>query len=62
MRAVDRPQHWISVDHVLGGTRIEIRIHGDAPCDDMPALLTAEEAQALARALLLMANRLESVN
>jgi len=62
MKAVDRPQHWISVDHVLDGARIEIRIHGDNPCDDAPTMLTAQEARALAHALLLMAHRLEGVN
>jgi hypothetical protein len=62
MKAVDRAYHWISVDHVLDGTRIEIRIHGDTPRDDAPALLTAQEARALAQSLLVMATRLEGVN
>ena len=62
MKAVDRPQRWISLDHVLDCARIEIRIHRDSPCDDAPAMLTAQEARALAHALLLMANRLEGVN
>jgi len=62
MKAVDRAQHWISVDHVLDCARIEIRIHGDTPRDDAPALLTAEEARALAHALLLMADQLQNLN
>jgi len=62
MKAVDRAQHWISVDHVLDGTYIEIRIHGETPREDAPTLLTANEARALARSLLLMAEQLEPVN
>jgi hypothetical protein len=61
MKAVDRAYHWISVDSVLDETRIEIRIHGDTPREDAPALLTAREARALAHSLLMMADRLEAV-
>ena len=61
MKAVDRAQHWISVDHVLDGTYIEIRIHGETPREDTPTLLTANEARALARSLVLMAEQLEPV-
>jgi hypothetical protein len=62
MKAVDRAQHWISVDPVLDGTYMEIRIHGDTPREDAPALLSANEARALARSLLLIAEQLEPVN
>jgi hypothetical protein len=59
MKAVDRAYHWISVDSVLDGARIEIRIHADEPRGDMPALLDAEEARALAYSLLMMADQLK---
>jgi hypothetical protein len=61
MKAVARAFHPISVDHVLDGTRIELRIHGEAPWQDAPTLLDAAEARALADALLVLAGRLENV-
>ena len=61
MKAVARAFHPISVDHVLDGTRIELRIHGDVPWEDAPTLLDATEARALAEALLVMAERLGAV-
>jgi hypothetical protein len=61
MKAVARPFHPISVEHVLDGTRIELRIHGEVPWEDAPTLLDAAEARALAQALLVMAERLAEV-
>lgn len=58
MKAVDRAHRWIALDHVLDRTRVEIRIHCDDPPCDMPALLDAKEARALADALRLMADQL----
>ena len=61
MKAVARAFHPISVDHVLDGTLIELRIHGEAPWQDAPTLLDAAEARTLAHALLVMAERLGRV-
>jgi len=61
MKAVARAFRPISLEHVLDGTRIELRIHGDAPWKDAPTLLDATEARALAQALLVMAERLGEV-
>jgi hypothetical protein len=61
MKAVARAFHPISVDHVLDGSLIELRIHGDAPWVDAPTLLNADEARALADALRVMADRLDRV-
>ena len=58
MRPVDRPHRWISLDHVLDRTRLEIRIHCAEPPCETPALLDAGEARALANALLTMADQL----
>jgi hypothetical protein len=58
MKTIDRAHRWISVDHVLDRTRVEIRIHCDDPYADIPALLDANEARALAHALLEMADEL----
>jgi hypothetical protein len=61
MKAVARAFHPISVDHVLDGSRIELRIHGFEPRADAPTLLDADEARALADALRIMADRLDRV-
>src|SRR5262249_55553629 len=61
MKAVVRAFHPISVEHVLDGTLIELRIHGEAPWEDVPTLLDAAEARTLAQALHVMAERLGEV-
>jgi hypothetical protein len=61
MKAVARAFHPISLDHVLEGSRIELRIHGYEPRGDAPTLLDADEARALADALRIMADRLDRV-
>ena len=58
MKAVDRAHRWISLDHVLDGTRLEIRIHCGEPPAELPALLDAKEARGLAAALLRMTEQL----
>jgi hypothetical protein len=58
MKAVNRTHRWISLDHVLDRTRLEIRIHCGEPPTELPALLDAREARHLAAALLRMADQL----
>ena len=58
MKAVDRPHRWITVNHVLDRTRMEIRVHCAEPRCETPMLLDATEARALAHSLLTMADEL----
>ena len=58
MKAVDRVHRWISLDHVLDRTRLEIRIHCAEPPTELAALLDAKEARGLAAALVRMAEQL----
>jgi hypothetical protein len=60
MKAVPRAFHPVSVNLVLDDSRIELRLHGEL-CEDTPTLLDADEARALAKALMTMAERLERV-
>jgi hypothetical protein len=59
MRAVERSYQPISLEPALDDTQLEIRIHGDKPQGDQPALLTPREARLLAYALLAQAETLE---
>jgi len=58
MKAVDRAYQLISLEPALDNTRLEVRIHGEKPQGDQPALLNATEARLLAYALLLEAEKL----
>ena len=58
MKAVDRPHRWITVNHVLDRTRMEIRVHCAEPRCETPVLLDATDARALAYSLLTMAGEL----
>lgn len=52
MRALDRLNEPISLELAVGGTRLELRIHGAAPEGDRYTYLTAKEARVLAYRLL----------
>ena len=62
MKAVPRACHPISVDSVLEDSRIELRIHGGDLGPDAATLLDANEARALANALMIAAERLDPVS
>jgi len=61
MKAVPRAFHPVSVDAVLEDSRIELRIHGGELGPDAATLLDANEARALANALMISAERLDRV-
>jgi len=60
MKAVDRAYQPISLEPALDYSHVEIRIHGEKPQGDQPALLSASEARRLAYALLFEAEKLKS--
>jgi hypothetical protein len=62
MKAVPRACHPVSVDPVLEDSRIELRIHGGDLGPDAATLLDANEARALASALMIAAERLDPVS
>lgn len=62
MKAVPRAFHPVSVDPVLEDSRIELRIHGGDLGPDTATLLDANEARALASALMIAAERLDPVS
>ena len=62
MKAVPRVFHPVSVDPVLEDSRVELRIHGGDLGPDAATLLDANEARALASALMIAAERLDPVS
>ncbi len=61
MKAVARAFHPVSVNPVLDDSRMELRIHGGELGPDAATLLDANEARALAYALMITAERLDRV-
>jgi hypothetical protein len=62
MKAVPRVFHPVSVEAVLEDSRVELRIHGGELGPDAATLLDANEARALANALMITAERLDPVS
>ena len=62
MKAVLRACHPVSVEVVLDDSRIELRIHGGELGPDAATLLDANEARALAHALMSTAEQLDPVS
>ncbi len=61
MMAVERAFEPVSVNPILDGTRLELRIHGEGQqgFGDRTALLTAKEARVLAYYLLIEGEKLK---
>lgn len=59
MRAIERPVESISLNQVMEGTKLELRIHGESAKGDRTTFLTARDARLLAYALLAEAEKLK---
>ena len=62
MKAVTRACHPVSVELVLENSRVELCIHGGELGPDAATLLDANEARALANALMITAEQLDPVS